>query len=64
MSAEFLALVVIVCSVKFLGAGGRVGAFGDLDLGDLEVVLGLAGGVGAEEEAVGCVGFVFVPGCG
>jgi hypothetical protein len=44
-----------VCS----GGGGRRGrlGFGDLDLGDDEVVLGLARGMGAEEDAVeGVVG--------
>jgi hypothetical protein len=38
--------------------GGPWAGTGDLDGCDLEVVLGLAGGVGAEEEAVSGVWFV------
>lgn len=56
MSSEFTTVVVVGISIEFISVGA--GSFGDLNGGDLEVVLGLAGGVGAEEETVGCVGFV------
>lgn len=64
MPAKLFAFVVIVCAVEFISARcyGWVCAFGYLDLGNLKVVLGLAGGVGAKEEAVSCVRFVFVSG--
>lgn len=52
VSAEFTALFVVVITVKLFVP------FGNLDDCDLEVVLGLARGVGSEEEAVGCVGLV------
>ena len=53
--AELAALVVVRRVIELVGGGA--GGLGDLDGGDLEVVLRLAGGVGAEEEAVGVVGF-------
>jgi hypothetical protein len=52
VSTEFTTLFIVVVAVKFFVA------FGDLDTCDLEVVLGLARGVGSKEEAVGCVGLV------
>lgn len=52
VSTELTTLLVVVVAVKFFVA------FGDLDICDLEIVLGLAGGVGSKEEAVGCVGLI------
>lgn len=56
MTTQFPQFVVIVCTIEFICTGTIT--FGDLDGGYLEVILGLPGCVGAEEEAVGCVGFV------
>lgn len=61
VATQFPAFVVIVGTIKFISPGGRVVTFGDLDSGDLEIVLGLPGGVSAEEEAVSGVGFGGVP---
>ncbi len=57
MSSELTTLVVVVAAVQFVGAWGVV-TFGDRDGGDLEVILGVAGGVGSEEEAVDGIGLV------
>lgn len=57
VSSELTTLVVVVAAVQFVGAWGVV-TFGDRDGGDLEVILGLAGGVGSEEEAVDGIGLV------
>ena len=57
VSPEFSTFIVIVPSVEFIG-GRRVIAFGEVNSSYLEVILSLTGGVRAEEEAVGCVGFV------
>ena len=51
VTSELTALIVVVTAVQFVGAWGVV-TFGDRDSGDLEVILGLTGGVGSEEEAV------------
>lgn len=60
--AELTTVVIVGGTVEGIGTAWDVVAFGDLDGGDLEVVLGLAGSVGAKDEAVGCVRFVGVPG--
>ena len=57
VSSKFSTFIVIVPSVEFIG-GRRVIAFGEVDSGYLEVILGLTGCVRAEEEAVDCVGLV------
>lgn len=58
---EFAGFVVVVVAGE--GVGVRVGgwgeAFGEVDGGDLEVVVALAGGVGADQEAVDRVGLVW-----
>ncbi len=57
VATQLAALIVVVGAVDLVGPGGAI-AFGDGHGGDLEIVLGLAGRVGAEEEAVDRVGFV------
>lgn len=54
--AQLPALVVIRVAIELVRVGAS--ALGDLDCGYLEVVLRLAGGVRAEEEAVGSVWFI------
>ena len=50
-------LVVVVTPVQAI-RGGAVVAFGEVDGGDLEIVLGLSGRVGTEEDTVNGVRFV------
>ena len=49
VGANFAALFVIVSAVKLISTGSGVIALWDLDCGDLEVVLGLSGGVRSEQ---------------
>ena len=66
MSPQFPTLVIVICTIELVcprPACARI-AFGDVDGGDLEVVLCLAGCVCPEEETVGCVGFGGVSGGG
>ena len=46
MTTKLASLIVVVATVELVGQGSR--AFWYLDSRDLEVVLGLAGSVGAE----------------
>lgn len=56
MSSELTTVIIVGIPIEFVCV--RSGVFGNLDGGDLEVVLGLARGVGTEEETVDCMGFV------
>lgn len=56
MSSELTTVIIVGIPIEFVRV--RSGMFGNLDGGDLEVVLGLARGVGTEEETVDCMGFV------
>ena len=56
MSSKFTTVIVVGIPIEFVGV--RSGTFGNLNGGDLEVVLGLARGVGAEEQTVDRVGFI------
>lgn len=58
MSSELATLVIVVGTVELVRVGALV-AFGELHLRDLEVVLRLAGGVRAEEQAVDRVRLVW-----
>ncbi len=49
MGAYFAAFFVIVSAVKLVSTGSRVITLWDLDRGDLEVVLGLSGGVRSKQ---------------
>lgn len=60
MTTEFFSFIVVIPPVEFVCACRWVPAFGDLNLGNLEVVLRLAGCVRSEEEAVCCVRFIFI----
>lgn len=61
MAAQFAALVVVVPGIELIRAGGGIVALWDLDGCYLEVILRLARGVCAEEQAMGGVGFVCGP---
>lgn len=58
VASKLAALVIVVPPIEFICATGDVVAFGNLNGRYLQVVLGLTGGVGAEEEPMGGVGFV------
>jgi hypothetical protein len=61
VSSELATLIVVVGAFKLIGARGGVVAFGDLDCGDLKVVLRLSGCVRSKEKSVGCVGLRGIP---
>lgn len=52
VATDFAALLVVVGAVELIGAGCGAITLGDLDGGDLEVVLGLSGGVRSKQEAM------------
>ena len=57
---ELAPLVIVVAAVEAVGRAARV-AFWEVHLSDLEVVLRLPGGVGAEQQAVDRVGLIRGP---
>ena len=63
MAAQLAPGIVVVRTVELVCRWARI-ALRDLDRGYLQVVLGLAGGVGPEKEAVCCVWFVCGSGLG
>ena len=60
MATELAALVIVVRPVEFI-CGGAIITLREVYFGNLEVVLGLAGRVRAEQEAMDCVGLVRWP---
>lgn len=58
VASKLPSLVIVISAIKLVGAICRVVTFWNLDSGNLEVVLGLTGGVRTEEKSVGRVGFV------
>lgn len=63
VAPKLAALIIVVPPIELICATGDVIAFGNLHGRYLQVILGLAGGVGAEEEPMGGVGFVCGSGC-